>query len=58
MCEASMTLAGLLAISIGVNILLTYKLDKSAKKSRKLASEVERKRSIIGLYLYKVYGKL
>lgn len=58
MCEASMTLAGLLAISIGVNILLTYKLDKSAKKSRKLASEVERKRSIIGLYLYKMYGEL
>lgn len=58
MCEASMTLAGLLAISIGINILLTYKLDKSTKKSNKLASEVERKRSIIALYLYKIYGKL
>ena len=58
MCEASMTLAGLLAISIGINILLTYKLDKSTKKSHKLASEVERKRSIMALYLYKMYGKL
>lgn len=58
MCEASMTLAGLLAISIGINVLLTYKLDKSAKKSRDLASEVERKRSIIALYLYKTYGSL
>ena len=58
MCEASMTLAGLLAISIGINILLTYKLEKSTKKSKKLASEVRRKSSILGIAMYSVYGKL
>lgn len=58
MCEASMTLAGLLAISIGINILLTYKLEKSTKKSKKLAEEIRRKSSILGIAMYSVYGKL
>ena len=58
MCEASMTLAGLLAISIGLNILLTYKLEKSAKKSKKLASEIKIKSSILGIAMYSIYGRL
>lgn len=58
MCEASMTLAGLLAISIGINILLTYKLEKSTKKSKKLAEEIRRKSSILGIAMYSIYGKL
>jgi hypothetical protein len=58
MCEASMTLAGLLAISIGINILLTYKLEKSTKKSKKLAGEIRRKSSILGIAMYSIYGKL
>ena len=53
-----MTLAGLLAISIGINILLTYKLEKSTKKSKKLAEEIRRKSSILGIAMYSVYGKL
>ena len=53
-----MTLAGLLAISIGLNILLTYKLEKSAKKSKKLASEIKIKSSILGIAMYSIYGRL
>lgn len=53
-----MTLAGLLAISIGINILLTYKLEKSTKKSKKLASEIRRKSSVLGMFIYSIYGKL
>ena len=57
MCEANMTLATLLALSVGLNVWLTYTLHKKDKFLRWVDSELERLVSIAKLYMLSRYGK-
>lgn len=57
MCEASMTLAGLLTLSVGLNVWLTYKLYKNEKFLKHVANELERFVSILELYRLSHYGE-
>lgn len=50
MCEASMTLAGLLTLSVGLNVWLTYKLYKKDKFLKYVADELERIVAMAELY--------
>lgn len=52
MCEASMTLAGLLTLSVGLNVWLTYKLYKKDKFLKYVADELER--IVVMAELYKI----
>ena len=57
MCEASMTLAGLLTLSVGLNVWLTYKLYKNEKFLKRVADELKRFVSILELYRLSHYGE-
>ena len=50
MCEASMTLAGLLTLSVGLNVWLTYKLYKKDRFLKYVADELERIVAMAELY--------
>lgn len=58
MCEASMTLAGLLTLSVGLNVWLTYKLYKTNKFLKWVADELERLVTMAKLYKLSRYGEL
>ena len=57
MCEANMTLAGLLTLSVGLNVWLTYKLYKKDKFLMYVADELERFIAILKLYRLSRYGE-
>ena len=57
MCEASMTLAGLLTLSVGLNVWLTYKLHKKDEFLKWVANELERLVAMAELYKLSRYGK-
>lgn len=57
MCEASMTLAGLLTLSVGLNVWLTYKLYKKDKFLKYVADELERIVAMAELYKISRDGK-
>jgi len=56
MCEASMTLAGLLTLSVGLNVWLTYKLYKKDKFLKYVADELDRIAAKAELYMLSRYG--
>lgn len=58
MCEANMTLATLLTLSVGLNVWLTYTLHKKDKFLRWVDSELERLISIAKLHMLSRYGEL
>lgn len=58
MCEANMTLATLLTLSVGLNVWLTYTLHKKDKFLRWVASELEKLVSMAKLYRLSRYGEL
>ena len=57
MCEASMTLAGLLTLSVGLNVWLTYKLYKKDEFLKYVADELERIVAMAELYKISRDGK-
>lgn len=50
MCEANMTLAALLTLSVGLNVWLTYTLHKKEKFLKYVADELERIVAMAELY--------
>lgn len=58
MCAEAMTLASLLALSIGLNVWLICRLEKTNKYYKRLSKEAEKVSSMIGLYRYSRYGRL
>ena len=58
MCEANMTLATLLALSVGLNVWLTYTLHKKEKFLKWAANELEKLVIMAKLYKLSHYGKL
>lgn len=50
MCEANMTLAALLTLSVGLNVWLTYTLYKKEKFLKYVADELERIVAMAELY--------
>ena len=58
MCEANMTLATLLTLSVGLNVWLTYTLHKKDKFLGWVANELERLVVMAKLYRLSLYGKL
>ena len=57
MCEANMTLAALLTLSVGLNVWLTYTLHKKEKFLKRVANELERFVAILELYRLSHYGE-
>lgn len=58
MCEANMTLAALLTLSVGLNVWLTYTLHKKDKFLKWVADELERLVAMAELYKLSRYGEL
>lgn len=58
MCEANMTLATLLTLSVGLNVWLTYTLHKKDKFLRWADNELKKLIVMAKLYRLSRYGKL
>jgi hypothetical protein len=58
MCEANMTLATLLTLSVGLNVWLTYTLHKKVKFLKWADNELEKLVIMAKLYKLSHYGKL
>ena len=58
MCEANMTLAALLTLSVGLNVWLTYTLHKKDKFLGWVDNELEKLIAMAGLYKLSHYGEL
>ena len=57
MCEANMTLAALLTLSVSLNVWLTYTLHKKDKFLKWVADELERLVAMAELYKLSRYGE-
>ena len=57
MCEANMTLAALLTLSVGLNVWLTYTLHKKEKSLNLIADEFAKLVAMAGLYKLSRYGE-